>query len=58
MLFFYWRNAMKNKRIDSIMFEYRNKKKYYCDKCIKKDVCDKPIRLCIKEGIRDANRSN
>jgi len=42
---------MKNKRMESLIFEYRRLKKYYCDKCVKKDNCDKIVKKCIKEGV-------
>lgn len=48
---------MKNKRLESMLYEYRNLKKHYCEKCIKKDNCDKVVKKCIKEGL-DADRSN
>lgn len=48
---------MRNKRLEGLLIEYRNMKKYYCDKCVKKDNCNKVVKKCIKEGL-DANRSN
>ena len=42
---------MKNKRLESMLFEYRKLKKYYCDKCVKKDNCNKVVKKCIKEGV-------
>lgn len=42
---------MRNKRLEGLLIEYRNMKKYYCDKCVKKDNCDKIVKKCIKEGL-------
>ena len=42
---------MKNKRLESMLFEYRKLKKYYCDKCVKKDNCNKVVKKCIRENI-------
>lgn len=48
---------MKNKRLESMLFEYRKLKKYYCDKCVKKDNCNKIVKKCIKEGL-NTNKNN
>lgn len=48
---------MRNKRLEGLLIEYRNMKKYYCDKCVKKDNCNKVVKKCIKEGL-NTNKNN
>ena len=49
---------MKNKRLNGLLYEYRIMKKYYCDKCAKKNNCDKVVKKCIRENINKSNNQD